>query len=282
VIIGILHPGAMGSAVGRCLSDAGHRVLWAGESRSADSRARATSDGLIDVGTVHELLAESAVVISVVPPHAAISLARQVAGIGYAGSFVDANAISPHTCEQVAEIVRTGGARFVDGAIIGSPPRDLSDPTRLYLSGPDASELADLCPGSILEIAIVAGPVGQASALKLCYAAWTKGTNGLLMAVRAAAAAAGVEQALTEEWARSLPGLEQRSIGTARSTADKAWRFVAEMNEIADLFDELGLPAEIYRGLGEVFARVPRADLSELDDAQAVRTVVEDIRRAKP
>ena len=126
--VGLLHPGAMGAAVGAALRDGGHDVSWASAARSEATRARAQDAGLEDVGTVEALAAACDVIVSLCPPHAAVEVARPLASFG--GIYVDANAISPASARAVAGVVR----RYVDGAVVGPPPRSPGT-TRLYLSG---------------------------------------------------------------------------------------------------------------------------------------------------
>src|SRR3954447_4204333 len=190
--IGVLHPGEMGSAVAAALRAVGHDVAWASAGRSEATRARAGAAGLLDLESVSALADRCDTILSVCPPHAAHDVARSVHG--YDGVYVDANAVSPATSREVAQLV----ASFVDGGIVGGPP----DP-RLYLSGDEAARVAALFEGSPVEPRVVAGGVGAASALKMTYAAWTKGTGAMLIAVREAARAHGVEEALLAEWAES-------------------------------------------------------------------------------
>jgi len=253
--IGILHPGDMGSVVGACAVAGGARVLWASEGRSAGSRERATGVGLEDAGTVAALVAASDVILSVCPPHAALDLARDVAGRRFAGLFVDANAVAPATAREIGAVVEAGGANFVDGGLIGPPPRNAGS-TRLYLSGREAKRAAALFEASALEaIAIADGP-GAASALKMAYAAYTKGSSALLMAIRALAASEGVDDALLAEWRRSQPDLPKRSEAAARDNARKAWRFVGEMEEIAATFTAAGLPGGFHEAAAVIYERL--------------------------
>jgi 3-hydroxyisobutyrate dehydrogenase-like beta-hydroxyacid dehydrogenase len=250
VTIGLLHPGEMGAAVGKCLAGAGHRVLWVPEGRSAATRERAAEARLDGCGWA-EMAARSEVIISVCPPLAARDVARQVAG--FRGLYLDANAISPATAGEVAAIVAAGGAGFADGGIIGPPPV-APGLTRLYLSGPRAAEVQALFGGTDVDARVVPPP-GSASAVKMAYASWTKGSAALLLAARALARAEGVEPVLLEEWGISQPGLERRSAAATGSATAKGWRWVAEMEEIAATMAAAGLPdgfhqaaAEIYRG----------------------------------
>ena len=149
--------------------------------------------------------------------------------------------------------MEAGGASYVDGGIIGPPPY-ADGTTRLYLSGARAAETAAYFAGSKLEAIDIGGHRTAASALKMCYAAWTKGSSALLLAVRALARAEGVEDALCEEWHRSQPGLESNSESAASLNAAKAWRFVDEMQEIACTFDDRRLSGDYHRAAAQTYA----------------------------
>ncbi len=205
-MIGLLHPGEMGAAVGRCLTGAGHAVLWASENRGPQTAARARAAGLADAGTAAELADGADVILSVCPPHAALDVAWAVQGFG--GLYVDANAISPATAREISGMITDGGGRYVDGGIIGPPPLTPGS-TRLYLSGPDAAEVSALFAGTELDARLAGSGATAASAVKMAYAGWTKGTAALLLTVRALARAEGVEEALLAEWALSQPGLAE-------------------------------------------------------------------------
>ena len=204
--VGLLHPGEMGSVVGACLRAGGVRVVWPSAGRSEASRQRARAADLEDLGTLAAVVAASDVILSVCPPGSATDVARLVAAQRFGGLYVDANAVAPATARRVGEIVGAAGAELVDGGIIGPPPREAGT-TRLYLAGPRAGEIASLFKGSALEAVEMPGDVGTASALKMAYAAWTKGSSALLIAVRALAIREGVDEALRAEWERSQPGL---------------------------------------------------------------------------
>ena len=253
--ITVLHPGDMGVSVARAARAAGHRVLWVGSARSAETAARAGAAGLVDAGSLASALRESAVVLSVCPPHAAKDTAQAVAACGFAGLYVDANAISPASTSAVGAIVAKAGARFVDGGIIG-PPVSSKGNTRLYLSGAHAHEAAAIFEGSLLRARALDGPEDAASALKMCYAAWTKGTTALLADIRALASALEVEDALLAEWNESQPGLAARSESAARNNAFKAWRWIAEMHEIADSFAAQDLPDGFHRAAAQIYERL--------------------------
>jgi len=242
VIVGLLHPGEMGAAVGGALADAGHEVVWASEGRSEATAARAAS--FHDVRSIAEVCAYAEVVFSIVPPHAALDVAHSLREFG--GIVVDANAIAPATAAQVGALV----SRFVDGGIVGGP-----EAPRLYLSGGEAEAVASLFAGSVVGTEVV----GNASAVKCAYAAWTKGTAAMLLAIRDFARAEGVEDALVAEWARSQPQLETRLAGAERSADAKGWRWIGEMEEIARAFAADGLPSGFHEAAAEVYRATPRS-----------------------
>jgi len=241
--VGLLHPGEMGAAVGAVLRGQGMRVVWASDGRSEETRARAEGAGLEDAGSVAEV-AHSDLVLSICPPHAALAVARSLQG--FRGVYVDANAVSPATAAQVGQVV----GEFVDGGIVGPPPRQAGT-TRLYLSGAQAESVAGLFRGSALEARVVS----SASAVKMAYAAWTKGTAAMLLATRELARREGVEEALLEEWDLSQPELPDRHARAERSAQTKGWRWVGEMEEIAASFEAADLPGGFHRAAAEVYRR---------------------------
>jgi 3-hydroxyisobutyrate dehydrogenase-like beta-hydroxyacid dehydrogenase len=274
--VALLHPGNMGSTIGGAAATSGARVVWASEQRSKASRERAKQVGLIDVETLPDALRESDIVLSVCPPHAAVEVAEGVAQHKFKGIYVDANAISRATAVKVGEIVSKAGASFVDGGIIGAPVKKAGT-TRLYLSGVHAPEIANLFSASMLAAKAIGPEPGAASALKVAYAAWTKCTDALLLAIRAFAAVEGIDQALLEEWSISQPELERRCQRAAAVAAPKMWRYVGEMEEIADTFRAAGLPAGFHLAAAEICQRLtPFKDQTDL--APALAAVVDTIR----
>ena len=257
--VGLLHPGEMGAAVGGCLVSVGHEVLWDPTGRSRATTGRALAAELTGVG-FGQLIEKSEVVLSICPPHAAVDVARQVADTGYAGFYVDANAISTETAQQVAGIVTAAGATYVDGGIIGPPP-ETAGHTRLYLSGPQAGEVRPLFSRSRLDARIAEGPLYAASSVKMAYAAWTKGSSALLLAARALARASGVERTLLAEWQLSQPNLVAQSERSASAAATKGWRWVGEMEEIAASMAAAGLPDGFHEAAAELYHRASRADV---------------------
>ena len=250
--IGVLHPGEMGAAAAAALRTRGHDVVWASAGRSEATAARAGEASLRDVRSVEAMAEACDLVLSVCPPHAALGVARELRGFG--GIYLDANAVAPATARAIGGIVTSGAAAFVDGGIIGPPPREPGT-TRLYLSGPAAGEVAAAFAGSPLEAVVVSARIGDASAVKMAYAAWTKGTAALVLAARETARSEGVEEALVAEWARSLPDLADAHARAVRSATAKGWRWVAEMEEIAATFAAAGQPDGFHRAAAEIYRR---------------------------
>jgi 3-hydroxyisobutyrate dehydrogenase-like beta-hydroxyacid dehydrogenase len=269
-VIGLLHPGEMGAAVGQCLTEAGYRVLWASEGRGPGTADRARQAGMTDVRTARRMTAEAEVIISVCPPHAAVDVAWSVHGFGEL--YLDANAVAPGTAREIAEMITSSGGRYVDGGIIGSPPHKPGT-TRLYLSGPDAEEVRELFAGTTLDARVIDERETAASAVKMAYAAWTKGSAALLLAARALAQAQDVADVLLDEWALSQPQLAGRLDGAATAAVTKGWRWVGEMEEIAQAMAAAGLPDGFHQAAAEVYRRSPHLTGST-GGAEAVQAVV--------
>ena len=228
MIVGLLHPGEMGAAVGACVHG---EVIWASVGRSDATRSRGA--GFRDMGTVEAVVGEADVIFSICPPHAAVDVARACSG--FTGIYVDANAISPQRAAEVAALQ----PRFVDGGIVGGPPTEPG--TTLYLSGADAAALGALFVGSPLATRVVS----SASAVKMAYAAWSKGTT----AMRDFARANGIE----DEWRLAAPELAAQLPRAEAAAAKKGWRWVGEMEEIADTFAAAGQPEGFHRAAAEVY-----------------------------
>jgi len=252
--IGVLHPGQMGMVVAVSARNSGNDVYWVSQGRSAATQERASQAGLRDAGALAKLCELCPVIVSVCPPEFAEQMAGQVADLSYQGTYVDANAISPERSQRLAHRLEERGARFVDGGIIG-PPTMSRNRTWLYVSSPQAANVAPYFSAGPIEVEVLPGGIGQASALKMCFAAYSKGSIALASAVLSAAENLDVLEDLKRQWARSGPSLPdiEREISRA---APKAWRFVAEMREIADTFESAGLPAEFHQAAAEIFRSV--------------------------
>lgn len=274
-VVAILHPGAMGSSVGAALAGRA-RVVFAGTDRSTATLERAASDGIQDLGTEARIAAEADIVVSVCPPHAAEALAGHFAALDFRGCYVDANAIAPATARRIGDALEAAGARFVDGGIVG-PPARRPGTTRLWLSGPEASGIAELFEDSLLDAAVLDDRPGSASALKMAFAAWSKGTTALLAAIRALAEAEGVADALQEQWRLALPELAEQGDARIAATLPKAWRFVGEMEEIATTFADRELPDGFHRAAAQIYAAMAE---TRADGEQSVTATLEALARA--
>jgi 3-hydroxyisobutyrate dehydrogenase-like beta-hydroxyacid dehydrogenase len=253
--VALLHPGNMGATIGAAAATSGARVIWVSQQRSPATRERAKRAGLIEVENLDKAVRESDVILSVCPPDAALDLARSVAEHNFNGVYVDANAVSRTTAEEIGKVVTKAGASFVDGGIIGAPVKQAGT-TRLYLSGGRAAEVAELFAASMLNARPIGPTPGAASALKVVYAAWTKCSDGLVLAIRALAAIEGVDQALSEEWSISQPDLARKSTRAAAVAAPKAWRYVGEMKEIAESFEAAGLTPGFHNAAADIWGRL--------------------------
>ena len=263
--IGFLHPGAMGAQLAATCS--GER-RWVPSGRSAATQERAEAAGLTACRSLSELSESCGTIVSVCPPAEAEAVADAVAVTGFDGVYVDANAIAPDTARRVAQRFE----HFVDGGIIGPPPVDAGT-TRLYLSGDAASALASRWDHGPLEVRVLDGDAGAASAVKVCFAAWTKGTSALLLAIRALAEGEGVTGPIVAEWATSMPGLADQAELTAPAVGPKAWRFVGEMEEIGAAFAAHGLPSGFHAAAAEVYAHLER--FKDEDPGPALSEVVD-------
>jgi 3-hydroxyisobutyrate dehydrogenase-like beta-hydroxyacid dehydrogenase len=227
--------------------------------RSPKTAERAKSAGVVAVASVEQLVSEAEVVVSIVPPGAASEvadrLASSVRSVGSTPTVVDANAVSPATAAVIARPLEDAGATFVDGDIIGGPPATGRAPTRLYLSGSEAERVARLLGGDEQRAVPLAGPPLGASSLKMAYAAWTKGSAALALTAWALAKTLGVEEALLTEWEESQPALRSRCDTAARG-AGKAWRYVAEMDQIALTLQSADLPEGSAQSAAAVYQRL--------------------------
>lgn len=274
--IGLLYPGEMGAAVGACARKSGARVVWASAGRGSATQARAEGARLEDAKTLRAAVETSDALLSVCPPHAAVAVAEEVAELGFRGLYVDANAVSPETSRRIGRIAERGGATFVDGGIIGPPP-STSGTTRLYLAGSAAPRVAELFQGSPLATVVLEGPPGAASAIKVCYAAWNKGTIALLAAIQALARHEGVSAALAEEWRSSQPEVVKR-LPRIADNARKGWRWIGEMEEIAATFANAGLPDGFGLAAADVFRRLEAfKDASDTTLEDVVAALARDV-----
>lgn len=262
--IGIVHPGQMGTVVAATVSNGGAEVFWVSEGRSAATRERALEAGLEDAVTLANMCRACPVIVSVWPPEFAEQMAEHVAAHSFRGIYVDANAISPDRTRRMARHIEEGGGRFVDGGIIG-PPATRRNQTWFYLAGEAASEVAPYFSAGPIEVEVLEGEIGRASALKMCFAAYSKGSIALACAVLGAAGELDILEDLKQQWARNGPSLADLENEISRA-APKAWRFAGEMHEIAATFEAAGLPPGFHRAAADIFER-----LRDFKGAQAPR-----------
>jgi 3-hydroxyisobutyrate dehydrogenase-like beta-hydroxyacid dehydrogenase len=273
-VVGVLHPGAMGAAVGAALRPRVGAVIWAAAGRSTATSKRAELADLVGVPDVAALARRSDVIVSVCPPHAARATAEEVAAAldgsathrenvasgpsaapphpGRGPIYVDANAVSPATVRAIA--ARLGPDRVVDGAIIG-PPAWEPGHTVLWLSGPAADEVAALFTGSPFTARVIGTELGTASSLKVCFALQSKALPAVWLEIAAAAEGFGVEQELRAELRRM--GVDYAAaVAAASAGGPKAWRWAGEMDEAADALAALDLPDGFSRAAAELYRRL--------------------------
>ncbi|WP_110602655.1 NAD(P)-dependent oxidoreductase [Salinicola lusitanus] len=246
--LALIAPGAMGAAIARRLTDHGADVMTTLAGRSAGSIERARRAGMRDVELAQLMHAD--LLLSVVPPAEAESLARQLAPLMAASEappiYCDLNAVSPATLARVERIVHASGAAFVDGGIIGPPPSDRAMP-RIYMAGERASSLARLNDLG-LDVRVLEGGIGSASALKMCFAGINKGMTALTTLMLIAAGRSGAGGALRAELEHSLPEVVARIDNGIPDMLPKAWRWHPEMREIADFLDTTAPDGENMAG----------------------------------
>ena len=263
--VGILSPGDMGQAMGEVLKSHGLRVVAALAARSSRTRGLAEQAGIEDVGDLEALARESDVLCSVLVPGAAVSAAEEVAAAlkrtGADLLYVDCNAIAPATTQRVGEIVRAAGARYVDGSIIGPPPRG-GAATRFYASGEHAADFARLGDHG-LDIRVLGEEIGLASGIKVCYAGLTKGLAAVATEVLIAARRMNLSEPLRAELEGSQSALYGWISRFVTRMPSKAHRWISEMDEIAAAYQHLGLTPRIHQGAADMFRYVARTPIGQ-------------------
>jgi 3-hydroxyisobutyrate dehydrogenase-like beta-hydroxyacid dehydrogenase len=253
--IGILHPGEMGISIAASAINNTHQVYWVSQGRSDKTRARAEKYNLIEIDSLSQFCRTCETMISVCPPHAAEEVAKAVVEARFQGLYLDANAISPQRAIKIREILKANDIQFVDGGIIGGPPWTPKE-TWLYLSGDHSEEIASCFSKGPLETKIIGNEIGKASALKMCYAAYSKGTTALLSAILATAESLAVREELYQQWEMDDTGFSDQVNRRLTRVTAKAWRFEGEMHEIASTFHEAGLPNGFQQAAAEVYRRM--------------------------
>jgi 3-hydroxyisobutyrate dehydrogenase-like beta-hydroxyacid dehydrogenase len=264
--VGILSPGDMGHAIGSVLRQHGLRVLTNLQGRSTRTASLAAQAGIIDVADDHTLVREADIFLSIMVPSQAYACAARIAAAMRATQtrllFVDCNAIAPRSMEAIEHIIHEAGVECIDGSIIGPPPQIGKTNTRIYVSGSSAQRLTILNEYG-LNIQVLGPHVGQASGLKMCYAAVTKGLTALATEALTAGQALGLTTALFNELRDSQNGLFQWFERQVPTMPPKASRWVGEMEEIAQTFADVGLPPQIMEGAAAMYRMVTRTELGD-------------------
>jgi 3-hydroxyisobutyrate dehydrogenase-like beta-hydroxyacid dehydrogenase len=276
ITVAIMAQGTMGAGVGRRLGERGAtvRTLLSGRSEASAGRARAA--GMQPVADERELLDGADYLLSILPPDQAEGLASRLASalqsLPVKPVYVDCNAVSPQTAARIAAIVEPTGAAFVDGGIIGGPPRDGYSPA-IYASGPQAERTRPIGAYGI-DWRIIEGPIGAASGLKMSYAGITKGTTAIAAAMLLGAARFGCAEALIAELSSSQPEMLARMKKSIPGMYDKAYRWVGEMEEISDFLDANAPSAEMYRGIARLYQFLAAAEAEDQPaDDNAIKTL---------
>jgi 3-hydroxyisobutyrate dehydrogenase-like beta-hydroxyacid dehydrogenase len=269
--IGIISPGDMGQAVAQTLKANGYSVHTALEGRSARTRALAAEAGLNDCGTMQNVVNTCDAVLSILNPAAAVDNARAAAAAmkstGRRCLFVDCNAVAPQTAHAISAIIEDAGGICIDAGIIGPPPRGKAS-MRMYVSGPQASMLAPLSGGGI-SVRVMSDKTGDASAIKMCYAAYTKGAVALGVEMLMAARRLGVDAALDHELQESAAENRQWILSRTGVMPPKAYRWVPEMLEIAKTFEDVQLTPRILLGAADMYEMIAKTALGKESPEEA-------------
>ena len=253
--VAIMSPGDMGHAVGQVLSESGIDVITCTDGRSQRTKNLAEMAGLRQVATLEDMVIQADLVLSIMVPSKAMSFVREISPHFESSKtptyFADCNAVSPQSALAMAEVINQAGGKFIDGGIIGTAPTK-GDTPRFYVSGPDASLVMELDGRGII-VKAIGNKVGQASGIKMCYAALTKGTNTLHVALLTAARRMGLTDDLRKEFEFSQKShLAAMEKGISRLPAN-AHRWIGEMEEIAATFENLGLTPNFHKGAAEIY-----------------------------
>ncbi len=252
--IAILMPGDMGHGVGRALRQHGHDVITCLAGRSARTRGLAAAAGMRDAGSLEALVAEAGLILSILPPDAAVAqagaVARAMTATGAKPVYVDCNAVSPMTAREVGAVIAAAGAPFIDCGIIGVAPGK-GKPTRFHVSGPDTGAMERL-DGKGIRVVAMGPEIGRASALKMVYAGLTKGTMTLHTAMLLAAWQLGVYDEAVAEYADSQPAALAAMQGRVPTIPADAGRWIGEMEEIAATLADVGVPSGFHDGAAAI------------------------------
>ena len=271
--VGVMSPGDMGSGVGGVLVRSGLRVITSLKGRSEASSTRAAEQGIVDVGSLDDVVASSDLILSILVPSEALafaaSAAESIVRTNRHVAFADCNAVSPATGVKIGKIITASGGMFIDAGIIGGSPRTGAIP-RFYASGEHAGILAEL-DGKGISVPVMRGAIGRASGLKMLYAALTKGTAALHASTLMAAKSLGLFDDLIHELEQSQSGTVT-AMGRVNSISAQAFRWIGEMEEIASTFEDAGVTPNIHAGAAETFQKISDSSIGR----ERVGTVDQD------
>lgn len=253
--VAIYSPGDMGSGVGRVLEGNGYHVITSLDGRSSRTKDLAKASNIRDVGSIDNMVKEADLILCIMVPSQAMGAAEVIAesmrSTGVSTYYAECNAISPKSTRAIGEIISAAGGKFIDGGIIGGSPNRASAP-RFYVSGPHASAMNEL-DGKGIDVRDMGGEIGHGSGIKMCYAALTKGTSTLQIALLSAAEAMGLSDQLRAEFESSQPGaLKQMDTGISRLPPN-AHRWIGEMEEISATFEQVGVSPFFHQGAAEIY-----------------------------
>lgn len=258
--VAIMGAGDMGHAVGKALGDSGFDVITCLAGRGEHTRNLAGIAGMRDTGSLDAMVSEAGIVLSIMPPAAAEGFAGEIAAAlkrtgtasGATPMFVECNAISPDTSRRIESSITGSGAAYTDAGIIGSAPGKPGSPPRFYASGPDLGPICEL-DGKGIKVMPMGEEIGRASAIKMCYAGLTKGTNSLLTAVAIAAESLGITAELGAELASSQPAAYDAMKRAVPRLPLDAGRWIGEMEEIAATFASAGVTDKFHQAARDIF-----------------------------
>ena len=263
--IGITSIGDMGGQVAVRLKACGYEIFTSLEGRSKRTIALSAKAGVANCGSIEQLVATVDVIISVLDPAHAVTKARDVAAAikstGKKIMFVNGNAVAPRTAHEIDGIIRAAGGACVDGSILRVTTKQGKSELRLYVSGPEASALTQI-NDEILKIRVVGEKIGNASALKMCYGAFTKGALALGVELLLASHKLGVAEELAAEFEDTQPEVYKWILGRTVGMAPKAYRYVPEMLEVATTFEDAGMTRRMLEGAADMFEMLAKTPLA--------------------
>ena len=264
--VAIVSPGDMGHNVGKALKKEGLRIITSLAGRSDRTKGLAADAGFEDLPSLDAVMAEADLVLSIMPPSAAVGAAREMAAAmtaaGNTPPYADCNAVSPQTAHEAADVIVSAGASFIDAGIVGPGPGTREKPTHFYVSGPDAAAM-EILQGPHIDVINMGPEIGQASAIKMCYASLTKGSWTLFTAALMAAEALGVTEKLHEELQFSRPQVYAEMERMVPRLPLDAGRWIGEMHEIAATFDGVGVTPNFHEGAAAVFELLDKTPIAK-------------------